>query len=151
MNIIEKRSSAYDAVYDSTTALRFLIDPDDVLEGATRWGDISDERLARECYESIEVMHTEGQYSGIEQSLAIDEYLRGIPRAPMRDLAFDTREEALLAGYWPHKMAYQQARAKLQANPGEIPRQDREKARETVNEAIMDKMHPNRSHRSVED
>jgi hypothetical protein len=151
MNIIEKRSNAYDAAYDSTTALRCLIQPEDVIEGATRWSDISDERLTRECYESMEVMHTEGQYSGIEQSLAIDEYLRNIPRAPMRDLAFDTRDEALLAGYWPHDMTYHKARAKLQAKPDEIPRQAREKARETINEAVMDKMHPNQSHRSVDD
>jgi hypothetical protein len=151
MNIYEKRNNAYDAAYDSTTALRCLIDPSDVLEGATRWGDISDSRLTRECYESLEIMHSEGQYAGIEQSLAIDEYLSDIPRAPMRDLAFDTWEDALLAGYWPHDMTYHKARAKLQEKPDEIPRQARDKARETVNEAVMDKMHPNRSHKKVDD
>lgn len=142
-DIIRAKREAYSEAYENALSLSDLISPSDVIEGADRWRDISDERLDGEVAECLTHVRSEGQYSGIVRDLAVKTWMGDLPRAPMEDLAFDDKRTAVENGYWPNSMNKWECEEILFEM--EIPPMVRDEAWEVVSRGVGDKLHPGRA------
>jgi len=104
VDVRSEKRDAYDDVHESAYPIHDLIGPSDVSDDATSWSDVSDRDMDREVSRATEVVRSEGQYSGIARDLAVTVWIADLPRAPMSDLAFEDRREAVANGYWPYDM-----------------------------------------------
>jgi hypothetical protein len=142
-DIIDANRTAYEEGHSHAHTLSSLIDPSDVIEGADRWSDISDERLTQEVGESVEVIMSENQLEGVVRELAVTLWRDDLPRVSMDDMAFESKEKAVKEGYWPNSMDKWGCKEILfeQTIPSDVYRE----SQEVVEMGIIDKMHPKRS------
>jgi len=104
VDVRSKERQAYDDVYAEAYPIGDLIDPSDVSDDADQWSDVSDRDMEHEVARATEVIRSEGHYDGIARDLAVTMWIGDMVRAPMSDLAYEDRREAVSAGYWPYDM-----------------------------------------------
>jgi hypothetical protein len=92
---------------EATDSLDYLINPSDVDSEASEWSDIDemqiDDEIA-ECFAHMPDRRNDSRYSELVYNLAFQYMRDALTRAPMADLAFDSKREALANGYWPNSM-----------------------------------------------
>lgn len=106
MNPTQAKATAYQEAVNYAEPLDMLIHPSDVSDDANEWDDIDDETMRQEIAYSADVVMSENQLDGVTRELAIVLWASDMPRASMADLAFDSQQEAVENGYWPHKMGW---------------------------------------------
>lgn len=139
------KSEARKLAKENATPLNELIRPSDVQEGADSWEEIDDETIEHECFESASIILSERQEPAhsIAHDLALTLWAKDLPRAPMEDLVFTTKEKAVREGYWPNKMDKWHLREILE----EMYQSEEyywyyEEAREVVESGIVEGMKP---------
>lgn len=139
----QAKKEAYEQAYEEAHSLPSLINPSDVtgFDGDS-WGEMDNDLIRREIGESLSVIRSERQYDGLQRDLAITLWRDSLPRVPLSDMSFETQEECVENGYWPHRMNKWEIEELLFEQ--DIPNQCMNEAWEIISRGIADKMNPNR-------
>jgi len=140
-----------DKAADEATPINRLINANDINDEAESWDEVGTDELYDALIESAEVIQSERQspFAWYAHDLTMELTRDALIRAPMGDLSFETHEEAVKAGYWPHKVNNVEIEEYIQElNPDyddtlhHIWTESKQEAWDTVTAGIIDGMQP---------
>jgi hypothetical protein len=108
VGVEQAKKNLYAEVARKTYEMGDLIPPEDVDEEAETWEEVSDDDLDQAMMDALDHAGPSERCDGAIRECAVKLYLADLPRAPMRDLAFDSMEKAVENGYWPYKMDHRE-------------------------------------------
>jgi len=146
------KTLAYQEAYERTDSFRHLIEPSEVLDGASHWSDISMENLDTEAYVSLDHMEYRHKNTDLVDALAYRLWRNSLTRAPLDDLRFDDYESAMQNGYWCNSVDKWECNDMLHErgiDHCEYGHELRQEALQIVEKGMTDAMNPKRGKEGI--